>query len=355
MDKDPTQRPCKHMMIPVLIENELDVTAPAPVTKEVAALLPTLIDVREDIPMDLAHELLRHGQILVIADHLSEMSENTRSLIQRGIRDVGAIIVTSRLHELPVSVAPTEIQPCHLTGSSLTSFMEGYLSSMGRDDLLGGGELHEVCHRVWNLAHPREITVFLARGYIDQMIRVEGRNGSLDDLPNNIPALIFGYVNELNETVPKESMKPSRVVLSAAGAVAWQCLRQSYRPEAARYRDVLRGISEVIQIEEEDARQYLEYIETRLCLVEISKPPEDEVRFLLDPLAEYLAGWHLVEAYAGADEKWRQFLEPSKFSGAWRDVSGFLLAVRDCCKAYGENWDVPTFVISQIEERITSS
>lgn len=292
--KDPAQRPCKHLMLPVLIESELDPTGTAPFVSEVATLLQEVVDVPKPIPMDLVQSMLRHGRILVIADHVSEMSEKTRFLIQRGIRDhqVAAVIVTSRLEESLEGVARTEIRPGSLEGSQLTSFMEAYLTFRKRQDLLSGGELHEVCQRVWNLTNPRKITAFLARRYIDRMIHVKDEKGTLDDVPDNIPNLMLEYVNELNEAVTKESKLDSRLVRRVAGAVAWQCLRHSFRPTVARYVDVLEGIREVMN-EEEDAQQYLKYIDARLRLVVIAKPAEDQVRFLLDPLAEYLAGRHL--------------------------------------------------------------
>lgn len=355
MDKDPTHRPCsEHLMVPILIDYELDASATAPFTNAVDMRLQEVV-APKTIPMDLIQSLLRHGRILVIVDHVSEMSEKTRLLIQRGIRDqqVATVIVTSRLKESLGSIAPTEIRPGSLEGSQLTSFMEAYLTFRSKQGLLSGRELHETCVRVWNLANPRKITAFLARQYIDSMIRVKDETGKLDGLPGNIPDLMLKYVDDLNEAVIEESRLERHLVRRVAGAVAWQCLRHSYRPAAARYRDALEGIKEVITNKEEEAPQYLKYMDARLRLLEMSKPAEDQVRFLLDPLVEYLAGRHLVETYAGAEEKWQQFLqEASKFSGDWQAISGFLLAVRGCCKAYGKDWDVPTRVISWIDERI---
>jgi hypothetical protein len=55
----------------------------------------------EPIPDELCDRLLRQRRILVIVDHLSEMSEATRKEIRPGHLDflVNALIVTSRLDE----------------------------------------------------------------------------------------------------------------------------------------------------------------------------------------------------------------------------------------------------------------
>jgi len=63
-------------------------------------------------------------RILVIVDHLSEMSETTRKLIRPGQPDfpVHTLVVTSRQEESLGSVLT--IQPCQLTGSQISTFLK---------------------------------------------------------------------------------------------------------------------------------------------------------------------------------------------------------------------------------------
>jgi hypothetical protein len=76
----------------------------------------------------------------------------------------------------------------------------------------------------------------------------------------------------------------------------------------------------------------LEYLKDKLHILQIDKPAENQLRFTLDPLAEYLASIHLVETLDDSEEKWDDFFKkvdqysPDK-------IQGFLLAVQDCIQS----------------------
>jgi HEAT repeat protein len=63
----------------------------------------------------------------------------------------------------------------------------------------------------------------------------------------------------------------------------------------------------------------------------------DHFRFILDPVAEYFAGLHLVETECRSDAKrWLDFLKAAAKNDPDKS-KGFLLAVRDCCLAAEAN------------------
>jgi hypothetical protein len=80
----------------------------------------------------------------------------------------------------------------------------------------------------------------------------------------------------------------------------------------------------------------LDYLCQDLGIIQCVGPAEDKVRVSLDPVAEYLAGLHVLELYGANEVQWRRFLqEADKKEGAPQTIQGFLLAVRECCLNWG--------------------
>jgi hypothetical protein len=93
-------------------------------------------------------------------------------------------------------------------------------------------------------------------------------------------------------------------------------------------------------------------LEDRLRLIQTIGPAQDQIRFALDPLAEYLAGLQLLEHYGKNQGQWRKFLaQADAMAGAPTAIQGLLLAVRDCCLAKGAEAKVPDFVAQELGKR----
>jgi hypothetical protein len=156
---------------------------------------------------------------------------------------------------------------------------------------------------------------------------------------------MLAYLNELNRVVPEEERLDDRTVHHDAEAIAWECLKGNYRPSAANREDAIAALSG------DDAETHLKYLENRLRLIQTIGPAQVQIRFSLDPLAEYLAGLHLVRLYGKDEQLWHQFLqEAATMPGAQETIKGFLLAIRDCCLAKGREAKVPEFVIDKLEQ-----
>ncbi|WP_293322015.1 hypothetical protein [Microcoleus sp. PH2017_12_PCY_D_A] len=80
----------------------------------------------------------------------------------------------------------------------------------------------------------------------------------------------------------------------------------------------------------QNAEQRLNYLEEKLHLIQTNLPSQENIRFVLDPVAEYLAGLHLVDIYGEDESKWRDFLIDADFQNSPEAIKGFMLAVRDC-------------------------
>jgi HEAT repeat protein len=346
MSDDPDDRPCEHRMLPVVIEHDLNLEVGGNrlvLTEMIRGQLANLTGENEAPSEEFTTHLLKQKRVLIIVDGLSELNEATRNKIRPLNPEFGANawIVTSRLEEPLDGVTKSTLHPMRIKGNRLSSFMEAYLQKCGKRALFDDSEFFEGCKRLSSMVGERDITVLLAKLYAEHMI--SSKTGDADDsLPENIPDLMLEYVNRLNR---RSTTMDNRAVQDAAKAIAWECLRQTFRPTPAAIDAVLESLGA-------DAKVRLKYLEYDLRMVETIGVAHDRVRFALDPLAEYLAGIYVVEHYRADQNAWLEFLAKADLSvGAPESIRGFLLAVRDCSLANRTEFKVPGFVVGELARR----
>lgn len=328
MSDSPEERICNHPMLPVLLEQELNfkvADGKQPFLEAIRGQLQDLTDEKEPISEELLERLLLERRILVIVDRLSEMSEATQAAIRPEMPDfpVNALIVTSRLDEPLGCVTKTTMKPLRIAGNRLSSFMEGYLAQRGKRDLFTDEEFFKACIQLSRMVGDRNITVLLTKLYADQM--VAAKEGATEgDLPDNIPELMLYYLNQLNRSVSGQKLSNSTLHEDAI-TLAWECLKSTFRPAPANREDAIAALGG------NSAESRLKYLEEKLRLIQAKGVGQDQISFSLDPVAEYLAGLHLVEMYDKDERKWVDFLvEADAMPGESAAIKGFLLAVRDC-------------------------
>jgi HEAT repeat protein len=359
------QRLCRHRMLPVLIEQELDFKLPDgknPFREAIRGQLQALIDASEPIADEFLEKLLRQRRILVIVDRLSELNEETRQQIRPGHPDfpANALIVTSRAEETLDEVPKTTIKPLRIEGNHLSSFLEAYLMQRSKRRLFTDSEYFDACSQLSKMVGQRNITVLLATLYAEQMIgKKEGINDE-STLPDNIPDLMLSYLNELNrdaaETEPNNLM-----VHEDAKIIAWECLKQYYHPAPAKRETVLEELTaqslKTSKLDpstiEEAVKARLKHLEKRLRVVQAIGPAQDQLCFALDPLAECLAALHLVDLYGSNKALWDEWLLlADSMPGAPESIQGFLLAMRDCCLTRGTEIDIPDYMLEELGRRV---
>jgi HEAT repeat protein len=376
MSENEEERLCKHPMLPVLIEGNLDsqimpgiqgVNVQAsdiqkmqkmgqqPLLAAILGQLKDLSNEPEPISEGLLERLLRYRRILVIVDRFSEMNEETRKIIRPDLPNfpAHALVITSRSSETLNNVTKSTIKPLRIEGNRLSSFMEAYLTKQGKRDLFTDTEFFAACGRLSHMVGNRNITVLLAKLYADQITanRVEEvRDLPLHYLSNNIPELMLWYLNELNRSVTGDNKLSDRTVQQDTKLVAWECLRQSFKPEYIKREVALAAIGG------DDAESHLKYLEERLRLIQTIGAGQDQIRFALDPLAEYLAGLHLIDLYSDNKQLWQDFLQQTTtIPGMPETIIDFLLALRDCCLAKRKEIKVLEFVAEQLDKQVNLS
>jgi len=349
MSADGAERVAAHLVLPVFLDEELPAESEGhePLLAAIRGGLQDVVDAPEPISEELAERLLRRRRLLVIVDHLSETSAATRQAIQPSLPDfpVNAMVVTSRLDEPLGGVTKTVIRPLRIEGNRLSSFMEAYLMQRGKRELFTDSEYFEACRRLSLIVGARNVTALLAKLYAEQMISLK-EEASASGLPDNIPELMLSYLNQVNRGASGDDPN-DRTVQCDAKAIAWECLRRTYRPAPAKRDAILAALGGY------GAESRLEYLETRLRLIQTVGAARDQIRFALDPLAEYLAALHLLLRQLGDEPNlWRDFLTyADSLPDAPAGIRGFLLATRDCIAVQGREANVPDFVAAELERR----
>lgn len=349
MEDKPEKRLCKSQaMLPVLIENNLEPQAKDKnaFTETIRGHLSDLIGTPEAVPEELLLQLLRQRCVLVIVDSLSELDDATRSSVKPAQTDfpVAALIVTSRTEDGLGGATKTIIKPLRLKSDRLSSFVDRYLEQRGKRELFTDPEFFESCLNLSRIIGNRDITALIAKMYAEQMIASKEQSSN-DDAPRNLPDLMVAYVRIINENVQADKQN-TRAVLRLIKAVAWECLKKTFRPASAKRDDVLKALKK-----EPDADATLEYLEKRLQLIQTAGMGKDAIRFSLDPLAEYLASLYVIEHYGNSIARWQEILnQMTAQPGAPETIKGFLLALLDCCQHHGAEHGVSASTITAISQ-----
>ena len=124
----------------------------------------------------------------------------------------------------------------------------------------------------------------------------------------------MNYLSWLNreEAVSASLRQDDILIRQDAKALAWECLKQNYRPFEISDEQALTVLAALNTLPDAtaasihaDARTRLDYLDKRLRLIQAAS---GKVRIILDPVAEYLAALHLVECCQQPDPEQRQEL-----------------------------------------------
>jgi HEAT repeat protein len=348
MSDVPAERLCKHPMLPVLIEQELDLEAKSPLIEAIQSQLKKLTDEVEPISDELLQHLLKGRRILVIVDHFSEMSEDTRLKIRpdRAHFPVNALVMTSRSRERQLGTAMT-LEPQRITSDRLEVFMKNYLAQRYKPDCLTDREFLNARNRLIEIVGSRNITVMLAKLYAEHLIAIKKGTSNCNS-PTNVPDLMLSYLNELNRNVAGNNKLDDTTVQQDAKAIAWECLQQSFCSTDTNKEIALTALKG------NNPKNRLNYLKDRLRLIQTIGVEENQIRFDLHPLAEYLAGLHLIDIYGNNQDSWRDFWDKAKSMPAGIIlIKGFLLAVQDCCAVRRIESHIPKDVAKELAKSDT--
>ena len=335
----------KHLSIPIIIEDDIPNSdnPQEAIMSTISGQLRQIVGSPNKIPYPLLIRLIESKRVLVIVDHFSEMTESTvttlKNLFETSV--INALIVTSRIDEKLGDSSVIKLNPHRLKKGHLRHFFDAYLRKRNQIDLFGDLEFGNLLDRLSNLVGDRDITVLLCKLYAEQLIAF--KNGQIEDLPKNIPELILQYLNELNRNVATNRIE-DRLVHNHAKKIAWFSVEQYFKSSYVSIDSIIN------RLDTEDPENVVTYFKERIRIIKTIEPAKDKVKFVLDPISEYLAGIFIVETYGESD--WFNLID--KFEIMKDDLNkaqGFIFALLDCCKANLTDAIIPDGVIESIQKR----
>ncbi len=410
---DPRERLARHVMLPIILEGELDLPVAGgrhAFMESIRGQLQNLVSELEPIPDQLLEHLLRRRRVMVVIDGFSEKGSATRDQIRPDDPQfpVNALVLTSRLAERLHDVPKYPVTPIPLKGAGLAFFLERYLVGCRKRDLFTEPAFHEACTRLSRIIGDREITVLFCRMFADVLIDsvrppadpYPALPGELDATADEvepsppgpvlvasprqcaagvltIPELVLAYLNFLNRHATQFD-PDNRTVHRDCKLIAYEYLRRHFRPSPVKREAIITTLVRADQAEREAPRQAedrsvgadtglsgedeekvkarLAYLEIKLRLIRSVGPGEDKLEFVLDPVAEYLAGFHAVESFKGDSRKWKEFFtkaDDAADAGIPKVTTSFLRAVRDCCRVPDiTSRPIPDQVLGELDSRI---
>ena len=333
--------------LPVLIETGL--AEGETVAQKVLAWLNDHL--KEPHGAELVEALLRERRLVPILDHVSELSPTARQRLLAGLPP-GLVLATSRTEDDGWTArALSYIRPLPIALDRLQTFFVEYLKAIGREGLLTDDELVGAQIRLRRIVGEKPITALLAQMFIDDVIahRAKGL------LAGSVPQLMLSYVRRID--TPADPVQRERAGLTINRDLVQRAFKRlalaSHQQEgvdgepAYQPREFSRGLAKAtLKLPEPDGLAMTDQ-ETEALLAYLSElrllvhPGEDtsELRFPLDPLADYLAALakienlELLSRSVGQEVAWEGFLEVLEQRQAkGEDLSrarGFVLALRD--------------------------
>ena len=353
-----------HRLLPVLVETELD--DKKTLLEAIRGQLNALISKPEDLPPDLLEKLLQRQRILVIVDHFSETGEATRKQVTPELATFSAkaLVITSRLEESLGGVPKTILRPQRIEADRLLGFMQAYVrwKLNKQDDPFVDDEYAIACDRLRRMVRQGNITVLLARLYTEEMIRQQQGSGDLP--PASVQDLMLSYLKQLNDKIEPANRRDYQQVRQDALVIAWECLKQTYRPTVTLREGVIQALRATqpaadLSVQDKAGAASLDYLENRLLLLQTL---DNKIKIVLDPLAEYLAATWLIDRSRSqkdsqdAEDFWLWFLDSidpilQQSNDPPAAIQGFLLAVRDCCLVNQKEARIPDAVPEELARR----
>jgi HEAT repeat protein len=371
MAEQPSQRLAEHRMLPVIIQEDFEVSPstdstslkeavhepphkgagvqPASLSTELARTLGT--DLSTDSSTQCAAPSLVEAIRKQVSTLIGNSAEVSPGLIKQLLKQKRLLLLIDGRRQTANGVAGTilsdlateVIEPLRIEADHVSEFMGAYLRERGKRDLFSDREFLEGCAGLAETVGERNITPLLARMYVDQMI-VSKEAIRTRPLPGNTPGLILAHLDELNRHVPPEDAIENVLAHQMAKAIAWECVRSNFSPVAVRIQDLATVLPLEFPI-----NRCLPYLRDNLRLIAFLDSSSPRLRFVFDAFAEYLAGLHLTQLLGSSEASWREFLDDAVTKNASRaSIKGFILAVRDCCLAQAKESRIPEFVEGEL-------
>ena len=335
MDQELAGRLIPHLMIPILIEQNISDIA-SRIRSQVKLM------VGEEVEPELTESLLLNKRVLVILDGLSEKSADTQLQVQEVYVQVPvkALIVTSRRDVKVIGADKVTVHPEEITDSNVILFIREYLRLSGRAEILSRRQILTLVSRLLSITETRDgevpITPLLVILLIDHAAEFAAAGQGIDELPYSIPETIVKYLERLSagrgESVPD--------MIRATAVIARCSLGDEYVPQEFDGRRAVQALTQAGLWD--GVHDPLATLVDGGVLEARRVGGVDFYRFKLDPVAEYMAALERVQTLSGDRRAWEDWLlNFENIEGFPLETEGFLLALQVCVTTYRDRFRIP--------------
>lgn len=245
---------------------------------------------RVEIDDELIGALIKKGRLVVILDGLSERQEFAVGYLNdlRSKLLARHIITTTRV--APSNSGAVYLKPQSLRADSLLYFMLLLLHRAQPDESVDAIPIKtqlEIAQRLEAVVRPEgefaTITPLLVETFTQKALALLRSGETLEGLPTTVAGAYLAYVREMAARGPAAVSQP--VVLHIAKQVAVACLEKNYTPGGVDEFSLIGRLG----VGNDIASQAIRTLLDAGLLVRHGGSMDTELRFALDPVAEYCA------------------------------------------------------------------
>jgi photosystem II stability/assembly factor-like uncharacterized protein len=317
----------------------------------------------EGLPAFFSNALLQTGQLLVIVDRLSERDTQTQTAwVGRLSRSVGALLITSR-KDFPGRRKGIRIDLAPLSADHILSLLEFQIALVdAKKELVKVTDRGELAKRLSDLIGAEKlgnstsaltgsvITPLLTRLFVQSALnRLAGHAGERADafsmLPRLIPQVYFDYLEGLNtRDLSATDFLSTEAMIRVCKLIAVLELGNDFSPKFSPVLAIRRTLKQdgLPSGSIEGEKDAISTLMTNGVLREESHLGITRIRYVLDPLAEYVAAASMAETCGSSLEAWKElFAKINAVDGD--DPTGFRAALQITHQTYWTIYGWPEF------------
>jgi hypothetical protein len=288
------------------------------------------LELDDDIPDRLLDVLLKKRRLVVLFDRVSERRPEVISAVERVHSRVAlnALLVTSRRTLNFEGTSHQSLHPEPLGSGTLLYFVTALLRDhedfggfSHLTDQLRLGEQFIPLLRTEVIPGDIPVTPLLVRLFVDRAIERLRTYDSLEKLPTSIPDLYFDYLRRVNPTDTGHSVISHSEMLRAAQTVAILALGSDLVPKEFSESEA----QSALPAHEDDGPRVLDRLLENGVLSRRDSGAETILRFVLDPVAEYLAAFAYAQRAGSHGTAWADLINNAE---AAEHADGFALALK---------------------------
>ncbi|HZX33525.1 MAG TPA: hypothetical protein VFF03_19395, partial [Rhodocyclaceae bacterium] len=285
--------------------------------------------------------LLNRGRLCLVADRLSEQPKATQGKVCAFHENwPGGLLVLTARRPMDLPLPAVHLRPLPLDSLfAITGFIDRRLRSKGGEvELQAQTDIANALVQAL-LAAPAGpgkalgATPLMVELIADTALLLFKEGKGLEELPNSVPDIYFSYVRHLlrfqeaGEDAAADGA--AQALLDAAYALAIASVGERFSPQAFSRNRVMAAQKGNSVLAEAQTFAALEKAGLLQSPVQVGN--DAMYRFLLDPVAEYLAAFGYADECGGDRQRWRDLLAKV---GEREESKGFRLALENIYRAY---------------------